>query len=92
MTVLGLPPFLFILACGAGGLAVALCVLLDLLPFSIPAAVVVILGLWGVFWKHSRTDHHFDRVLTMAPMFWRGRPRRTLVSGCAHSLVRRIAR
>ncbi|MBB4267633.1 hypothetical protein [Roseospira visakhapatnamensis] len=81
MMVLGLPPMLFILAVGAGAVAVALCVLLDVLALSIPLGMTLILALWVLFWRRCRRDHHYDRALMFTPRFWRGADTRTLVSG-----------
>lgn len=81
MMVLGLPPMLFVLATSAGAVAVALCLILDVMALSIPAGMTVIVILWVTFWRRCRVDHHFDRALMFTPRVWRGAATRTLVSG-----------
>jgi hypothetical protein len=81
MTIMGISPALAGLSVTAGSVGGALCVMLDLTFLFLPVFVVITAGLWTRFWRACRKDHHYDRLLLLAPRFWRGRPARTLIAG-----------
>lgn len=85
ITVLGLPPLLFGLTSAAAAVSAAFCVVLGLMPLSLPTAVVVFLVGWYRFWRASRADPHYDRVLITARRWWKAQLRtgRALVAGSA---------
>lgn len=79
--LLGLPPALAALSL-AGGLAAGVLTIKALsVAFGAPVTIVVTLALWLWFMQRVRQDHHYDRMLLVAPIFWRARSHRTLIAG-----------
>lgn len=83
ITILGLPPMLFGLTSAGAAVSAAFCVVIGLMPLSLPVAIVVFLACWYRLWRATRADHHFDRAALTARRWWKGRLRtgRALIAG-----------
>lgn len=80
-TILGVPPALLVVAVGTAAMAAGLMIMLDAAALSLVLGLTVLIGLWVVFYRWNRRDHHVVQVRFMAPAFWRGKPERRLIAG-----------
>ncbi len=81
LTIFGIPPTLLGLVGAAGALAAVPTILLDWIAAMLPVTVLSFGAMWLVFWRATRRDPHFDRLLFKPSVFWRGRERRSLLAG-----------
>lgn len=87
-TLIGLPPRLIGLTIGIGFLPGFLG---SVIPFAKLLVIPTIIGVGIFFWQQCRRDPHYDRVLLLAPRFWRRGLRRPgptrtrhLIAGVRH--------